>query len=71
MFENNQLEILLRSLNDSIRNLENYLNENSIYLSNNEKSNIMKQLQEYKNMQLKIEWIIGNKEAEKVLSENV
>ncbi|WFD12439.1 hypothetical protein [Tepidibacter hydrothermalis] len=67
MFGNNQLQILLKSLENSINQLENNLENHLEYLSLDEKKEMLKELEDYKNMKIKTEWMMANKEIEKFL----
>lgn len=63
MLKNKQLSSILKSLENSIENLEDYLYRYNDNLSSKEKTNIMKQIQEYKNTSLEIEYMIENNQS--------
>ncbi|SHJ78430.1 hypothetical protein SAMN02744037_00830 [Tepidibacter formicigenes DSM 15518] len=67
MFESKQLNHILKSLDYSISSLENDLIKYEDYFSNEEIMQILDQLNEYKNIHLKIEWLITNKELQQFL----
>ncbi|WFD08675.1 hypothetical protein [Tepidibacter hydrothermalis] len=67
MFENEQFQILLKSFGSSINQLESNLENHLEYLSLDEKKEMLKELQDYKNMQIKTECMMANKEMEKFL----
>lgn len=63
MLKNKQLSSILKSLENSIENLEDYLYRYNDNLSSKEKTTIMKQIQEYKNTSLEIEYMIENNQS--------
>lgn len=53
MYTNDQLQIIINSLDFSIDRLENHLKYNSNYLSTEEKKDIRSAIKDYKSIQLK------------------
>lgn len=60
MYNNDQLQIIINSLDFSIDRLENHLKSNSNYLSIEEKNDIISAINDYKSIQLKTGCILGN-----------
>ncbi|WP_099192074.1 hypothetical protein [Tepidibacter mesophilus] len=69
MYTNDQLQIIINSLDFSIDRLENHLKYSSNYLSIEEKKDIQSDIEDYKEIQIKTEWVLGNNEIEKVLGD--
>lgn len=67
MFKMEQLEHILQALNDCINNYENKLDKYGNFLSLDEKKEMLNQIETYRDISLRIEGIIGNIEAEKIL----
>jgi cell fate (sporulation/competence/biofilm development) regulator YlbF (YheA/YmcA/DUF963 family) len=58
-------KIIINSLDFSIDKLENHLKYSSNYLSIEEKKDIQSVIENYKEIQVKAEWVLGNNALEK------
>lgn len=67
MFKAKELNNLHKSLEYSINHLEDYLDKHKEYISTTEKIDMMKELENYRYMSIKIENILGNLELEMAL----
>lgn len=68
MLKDKQLNIILKSLESSIENLEGYLDKHRNYLCSSEINKILGEIEDYKNTCVQVEGILGNVVIEKMMN---
>lgn len=62
MLKDKQLNIILKTLEESIEHLNEYLDKNKNHLCTGEINKIIEELEAYKNATIEVECVIGNNE---------